>query len=227
MENAERYPSTGASRRRMRAHIEWKVDTHIRWATGPTISDTRCFISPAALLVNVIAARPKGETRCSATRKAMRCVRTRVLPDPAPATTRIGPSGADAASRCTGLSPASTASVVITPVSYRRPYACSGVAATSVGRDVGLELELLGGLGLLSPGAQQAGVIGVQGDGERAARVDLETEIGLPFALERHRRGIHSPRQAGEPHPLGVEEPGAVRGLDASHKNFATLAVSR
>ena len=40
----------------------------------------------------------------------MRCVSTRVLPLPAPATTRIGPSGAATASRCTGLSPASSAS---------------------------------------------------------------------------------------------------------------------
>ena len=108
----------------MREHIEWNVDTHIRSATGPTSSDTRDFISPAALLVNVIAARPKGDTRCSAMRNAMRCVSTRVLPEPAPAITIIGPSGADAASRWTGLSPSSTASDEITPASY----ACSGAA---------------------------------------------------------------------------------------------------
>ena len=51
----------------------------------------------------------------------MRCVSTRVLPEPAPAMTIIGPSGADAASRWTGLSPSSTASDEITPASY----ACS------------------------------------------------------------------------------------------------------
>ncbi len=63
MVNDERIPSTGASRRRMRAHAEWNVDTHIRCATGPTSSATRSFISLAALLVNVIASSPNGDTR--------------------------------------------------------------------------------------------------------------------------------------------------------------------
>ena len=49
------------------------------------------------------------------------------LAAPAPAITRIGPSGADAASRCTGLSPASSVSVSVTEASYRRAYACSCV----------------------------------------------------------------------------------------------------
>ena len=66
----------------------------MRWATGPTSAATRSFISPAALLVNVIASSPNGDTLRSAIRYAMRCVSTRVLPEPAPATTRIGPSGA-------------------------------------------------------------------------------------------------------------------------------------
>ena len=77
----------------MRAHAEWNVDTHIRWATGPTSSATRSFISPAALLVNVIARISNGETFRSAMRYAMRCVRTRVLPEPAPATTSSGAVG--------------------------------------------------------------------------------------------------------------------------------------
>src|SRR5579884_2256394 len=110
MENDDRYPSTGASRRRMRAHAEWNVDTHIRDATGPTSAPTRSFISPAALFVNVIASRPNGDTRRCATRYAIRCVRTRVLPEPAPAMTSIGPSGATTASCWTGFSPASSAS---------------------------------------------------------------------------------------------------------------------
>ena len=41
--------------RRMRTHIEWKVDTHIDLARGPTSASTRSFISPAALLVKVMA----------------------------------------------------------------------------------------------------------------------------------------------------------------------------
>ena len=47
------------------------------------------------------AATPHAVTRC-----AMRWVRTRVLPDPAPATTSTGPSVARTASRCAGLRPA-------------------------------------------------------------------------------------------------------------------------
>ena len=35
--------------------MEWKVDTHIRSATGPTSPPTRSFISAAALLVKVMA----------------------------------------------------------------------------------------------------------------------------------------------------------------------------
>ena len=104
----------------MRAHAEWKVDTHMRCATGPTRSATRSFISPAALLVKVMASSPNGDTRFSDTRNATRWVSTRVLPLPAPAITRIGPSGADAASRCTGLSPARSVSVSVTNASYRR-----------------------------------------------------------------------------------------------------------
>src|SRR6266511_2068534 len=108
MENDERIPIAFASRRRMRAHAEWKVDTHIRCATGPTSAPTRSFISPAALVVNVIARSANGESRWSLISQPTRWVRTRVLPDPAPATTSNGTSGgAVTASRWTGLSPSS------------------------------------------------------------------------------------------------------------------------
>src|SRR3954451_21007485 len=202
----------------MREHIEWNVETHMRCAIGPTSSATRDFISPAALLVNVIAASPNGDARCSAIRYAIRCVSTRVLPEPAPAMTMIGPSGADAASRWTGLRPSSTASAEITPASY----ACSVARRRcSVARRVGLQLELLGGLGLLAPRPQQPRVVGVQRDGERAGGVDLQPEVRLPLAVERDRRRIDSARQTAEPHPLGVEHPGAVGGVDASHRDPA------
>ena len=56
------------SRRRIRAHAEWNVDTHMRRATGPTSASTRSFISPAALLVNVIARIWNGERLRSPTR---------------------------------------------------------------------------------------------------------------------------------------------------------------
>ena len=61
-------------------------------ATGPTSAPTRCFISSAALLVKVMARISNGETPRSSIRWAMRWVSTRVLPEPAPATTSSGPS---------------------------------------------------------------------------------------------------------------------------------------
>ena len=57
-------PRRGASRRRMRTHAEWKVDTHILWATLPIKAATLRFISSAALLVNVIEMISKGDTPC-------------------------------------------------------------------------------------------------------------------------------------------------------------------
>lgn len=55
MEKLDDMPSVFASRRRIRTHIEWNVDTHIAFARLPTSAATRSRISAAALLVNVIA----------------------------------------------------------------------------------------------------------------------------------------------------------------------------
>src|SRR5512138_3413158 len=88
----------------MRTQAEWNVDTHIALTTGPTSWATRSRISAAALLVNVIARMLDGATPWSI-RWAIRCVSTRVLPDPAPATTSSGPSRCTTASSWSGLSP--------------------------------------------------------------------------------------------------------------------------
>src|SRR5437667_226980 len=93
----------------MRTHAEWNVDTHIFWATGPTSAATRPFISSAALLVKVMARISKGEMPRSVISQAIRWVSTRVLPDPAPATTRSGPPGWVTASRWTGFRSSSSA----------------------------------------------------------------------------------------------------------------------
>ena len=61
-------PSFFASARRMRTHIEWNVDTHMARARGPTSAATRSFISPAALLVKVIARTSPGCTCRAASR---------------------------------------------------------------------------------------------------------------------------------------------------------------
>src|SRR6188474_1297597 len=89
----------------MRTHAEWKVDTHIFSATGPTRAPTRDFISSAALFVNVMARISNGLMPWAWIRWAIRWVRTRVLPDPAPAITSSGPSWCSTASRWSGFSP--------------------------------------------------------------------------------------------------------------------------
>src|SRR4051794_25667820 len=121
----------------MRTHAEWNVDTHILRATGPTSAPTRVFISWAALLVNVMARISNGEMPSFWMRWAMRDVSTRVLPDPAPATTSRGPSTWVTASRWTGLSPSSRSeagrSGGIGGPAYRRPRSPPGGASVAGG----------------------------------------------------------------------------------------------
>ena len=90
--------------RRIRTHAEWNVDTHIVRTTGPTSTPTRSRISAAALLVNVIARIFEGGTPWWI-RWAMRWVSTRVLPEPAPATTSSGPFSCTTASSWSGFRP--------------------------------------------------------------------------------------------------------------------------
>src|SRR3954451_20889477 len=103
MVKLDRTPISVASARRIRTHIEWNVDTHMERARGPTRSATRSFISAAALLVKVIAMISPECTRRSASRYAMRRARTRVLPEPAPATPSSGELVCSTARRCAGL----------------------------------------------------------------------------------------------------------------------------
>jgi hypothetical protein len=108
-------PTLAASRRRIRTHALWKVITHIARARGPTSCSTRSRISAAALLVKVIASTWPGWTPRAASRCAIRCVSTRVLPDPAPATMSSGLPSWRTASRCSGLRPSRRASGLVAP----------------------------------------------------------------------------------------------------------------
>src|SRR5215213_3030833 len=133
-----------ASRRRMRTQALWNDDTHIRAATGPTRAATLAFISSAALLLKVIARISNGEMPRSEIRWAMRWVRTRVLPDPAPATTSSGPSPWVTASACSGLRPASSSwarrcsrSAVASALDIARPRYRAGVTGSGLLRDAG------------------------------------------------------------------------------------------
>src|SRR3954449_8832768 len=94
----------------MRAHAEWNVMTHMARVARPTSSSTRSRISPAALLVNVIARISSARAWPVRSRYAMRWVSTRVLPEPAPARMSSGPAPWVTASRCGGLSPSRRAS---------------------------------------------------------------------------------------------------------------------
>src|SRR5579863_5933397 len=90
-----------------RTQNEWNVE--IRGGRSRFISSsseaTRARISPAALFVNVTARTAVGGTCFALIRCEIRCVITRVLPLPAPARIRTGPSVVSTASRCWGLRP--------------------------------------------------------------------------------------------------------------------------
>src|SRR5690348_6086020 len=86
--------------------MPWKVPT-LRPRVPVSSESSRPRISPAALLVKVTARIAHGGTRSTSTSQAMRWVSTRVLPEPAPASTRYEPGGALTASRCAAFSESS------------------------------------------------------------------------------------------------------------------------
>ena len=73
-----------------------------RTLTG-SMACSRVIISRAALLVKVTAITPPGETWPVDSSQAMRVVRTRVLPDPAPARISACSFGSVTAACCSGL----------------------------------------------------------------------------------------------------------------------------
>ena len=87
----------------MRTHMAWKVHTHMPRVPLGMSAARRSRISAAALLVNVMARTCQGLTPKSPSICAMRKVKTRVLPEPAPASTSSGPSVVRTASRWAGL----------------------------------------------------------------------------------------------------------------------------
>ena len=76
------------------------METQILSEPNPTSLSTRSRISPAALLVNVMARICHGLTFKRSIRYAILCVSTLVLPLPAPANIRSGPSVQKTASFC-------------------------------------------------------------------------------------------------------------------------------
>ena len=81
---------------------EWKVPIHISFAFPPISPSMRSFISRAALLVKVTA-KIRAEGTPFSISRAIRCVMTRVLPEPAPAKMSMGPPAHSTASFCSGF----------------------------------------------------------------------------------------------------------------------------
>src|SRR3954452_6279626 len=170
----------------MRTQAEWKVLTHIFFATGPTSASTRWRISSAALLVKVMARMRKGLTPSSLIRWAMRCVSTRVFPDPAPATTSRGPWPCTTASSWSGF----------------RPSAGTGIVDPSYGRGVTAIREPGSAQRLerrqeIGPVATQFGPVG------RGQRLDHR----LPAAGERQALAAPILRVRGAHHQVGLRRP--------------------
>src|SRR5207248_1482973 len=181
-------PRASASRRRIRAPAAWNVATHNRCASGPTSFSTRWRSSPAALFVNVTARISGARARRSRSRCAIRCVSTRVLPEPAPARMSKGPSPWRTASSCGGLRTLASGSDtggVITQKTVR----CGGAVARSGphhsarrprrGRDElhGRRVRRRPGRDRLRPHVPQRRA-GARGGGDRSGYA-LLTEAGL------------------------------------------------
>ena len=185
----------------------------------------RSRISPAALLVKVIARMASGATPPSPIRRATRWVSTRVLPLPAPASTSSGPSPWRTASRCGGLSPETRSG---TDGSYRR------FAADPRPRG-----ELALGLGCMGCRTSMARPTGRE-HCHRPRRARCRRHAARHRRLLRQRRQRDAPpRGAARARPRAscsasssarCAPAGALVGLDgrpAAVKNFLTCTLRR
>jgi hypothetical protein len=105
-------PASFQCARRKRLHRPWKVPIHMPRTLTGSIADSRACISLDALLVNVTAISPPGDTCPVCSSQAMRVVSTRVLPEPAPARISAGRAGSVTAASCSAFRPRSNRSVV-------------------------------------------------------------------------------------------------------------------
>src|SRR5574343_1404606 len=105
MENWAFRPSTDPSSRSRRTPRAWKVQISTSLVALPTNWRARSRISAAALLVKVMAAIRRGSNPAWIKRPILWVI-TRVLPEPAPASTKQGPDRWLTASSCARLRPA-------------------------------------------------------------------------------------------------------------------------
>src|SRR5688572_22141094 len=88
----------------MRTHKECNVEiSGLAPRRFPSSCEARVFISRAALLVKVTARMRVGDLPCAISSR-IRCVTTRVFPEPAPASTNMGPASVWTALSCSGFS---------------------------------------------------------------------------------------------------------------------------
>src|SRR3954451_2459858 len=229
----------------MRAQAEWNVITHMARTRLPTSSSTRSRISVAALLVNVMARISSARAWPVCTRWAIRCVRTRVLPDPAPARTSSGPSTCVTASRCGSLSPSSrwsraTSAMLCTVMALPDDVraACREVAA--VARHVTIDEEGLEAYAATLGEAPPAPALGGGGDERRAAFSLQLNAINFGsgwFPTLRKAPGMsgfrtveaglraHGPFTAAELAATTVGDIAAVVGQDPEHELMALFAA--
>ena len=167
----------------MRRQAEWKVDTHIRSARVPTSSTTRRRISSAALLVKVMARISHGAASPVASRWAMRRVSTRVLPEPAPATTSSGPPRCSTAARWGGFRSSTSRSTELLRAAarsswtYSSPSKCSRARGRTARRPAAVGRRLVVGLEV---------VVGQMG---RSRRGVVGRDVGGGPSVRRSRRG--------------------------------------
>src|SRR3954453_13676548 len=152
----------------MRTQAGGNVLTHMILARLPTSSVTRSRISAAALLVKVIARIEPGWALRSEINQAIRRASTRVLPDPAPATTSSGAPSWTTAARWGSLSPSSSSSRV-GPRRLVRGSSGAGRPACCSGAGIGEVLMLVPTLRAAAPSADGVPPQPVHG-GQGAAR---------------------------------------------------------
>src|SRR6266540_119963 len=206
----------------MRTQAEWKVDTTIAFTAPPTRTWRRSFISRAALLVKVIARIAVGGTPQSRTRWAIRWVSTRVLPDPAPATIRVGPSVASTAWRWASFNPSSSSGDAAW-CSRGRAEASIATEYTGARYDPdprtrwpafrGANLARLGRIldcsAVLAVGLAREGAGGLAGDvGQQVRQLHGQHELG-----RRGRADLLQRLQVLEAHGVGVDALGHLEDL--------------
>src|ERR1051326_4571178 len=185
MVNCRLQPSRSASRRSRRAERLWNVPIQSPAGSRSSRVATRSFISPAALLVNVTAKIRSARTPCSSISTAIRVVSTRVLPEPAPASTRSGPSTWATASRCSGFK----------ALAQSRPAGPAIISAgeETVRTDVGYQR-------LGKPDRTVGGLIVLQQRGDRPRERDPGRIEGMDELRPGTRRGTEP-----DPGPAGLE----------------------